>query len=196
MTPNRILRLALGIVGLLLLALVLARGLERVMSPRRTAPGPSAAQSATPPAVPHITATLYYVTENADFLVPVRREVPLAEGPDEQGRQIVLEQLRPAAAPPLLSAVPTGTTLRAFYVTGRGEAFVDLSREVSAAHPGGSITELFTVYTIVNAVTANLPAISRVQILVDGKEVDTLAGHIDLRRPLPKNLSLVRPDQK
>ena len=33
-----------------------------------------------------------------------------------------------------------------------------------------------TVSAIVNAVTANLPAVRRVQLLVDGKEVDTIAG--------------------
>jgi hypothetical protein len=43
---------------------------------------------------------------------------------------------------------------------------------------------MFTVYTVVNALTTNIPAVSAVQILVDGKEVDTLAGHIDLRHPL------------
>jgi hypothetical protein len=37
----------------------------------------------------------------------------------------------------------------------------------------------------------NLPAVSTVQVLVDGKEVDTLAGHVDLRRPLVKNLTWV-----
>jgi hypothetical protein len=61
-------------------------------------------------------------------------------------------------------------------------------------HPGGSAAELLTVYAIVNAVTANLPAIMRVQILLDGKEVDTLAGHMDLRRPLQRNESLVQPE--
>jgi hypothetical protein len=44
----------------------------------------------------------------------------------------------------------------------------------------------------VNAVTANLPAIQRVQILIDGKEADTLAGHVDLRRPLQRDESFVR----
>jgi hypothetical protein len=34
----------------------------------------------------------------------------------------------------------------------------------------------------------------RVQILLDGKEVDTLAGHMDLRRPLQRNESLVQPE--
>ena len=51
------------------------------------------------------------------------------------------------------------------------------------------------MYAIVNSVTVNLPAITRVQILVDGKEVDTLAGHVDIRQPLAKNLSWVA-DQK
>jgi len=62
---------------------------------------------------------------------------------------------------------------------------VDLSREAASASIGGALTELLTVYAIVNVLTSNLPAITSVQILVDGHEVDTLAGHVDLRRPLP-----------
>ena len=69
---------------------------------------------------------------------------------------------------------------------------VDLSGDVVSAHPGGSLTELLTVYAIVNAVTANLPAVQRVQLLVEGKEVDTIAGHVDVRRPLEKDATLVR----
>jgi hypothetical protein len=34
--------------------------------------------------------------------------------------------------------------------------------------------------------------VKRVQILVDGKEVDTIAGHVDVRRPLTRDTSLVR----
>jgi hypothetical protein len=48
-----------------------------------------------------------------------------------------------------------------------------------------------TVYTIVNAVLTNLPNLEQVQILVGGQEVDTLAGHVDLRRPLRKNEALI-----
>ena len=51
-------------------------------------------------------------------------------------------------------------------------------------------------YSIVNALTVNLPAIQRVQILVDGKEVDTLAGHVDLRHPLAKSLEWVVHDSQ
>jgi hypothetical protein len=77
------------------------------------------------------------------------------------------------------------------FVTERGDAFVDLSGDIVARHPGGSLAEIFTVYSIVNALTVNLPAVTRVQILVDGKEIDTLAGHVDLRHPLAKSLEWV-----
>ena len=48
--------------------------------------------------------------------------------------------------------------------------------------------------TFVNALTVNLPAVTRVQILIDGKEADTLAGHVDLRHPLAKSLEWVAHD--
>ena len=193
MTRRRIVQAVIAIVLLLLTAWVLTTGPERVMRGPWPEAEPAAA-TASPAPVRHITATLFYGSSDGQFLVPVQREVPFGEGPVEQGRQIVLAQLQQPAPSTLVSAIPPGTTLRRFYVTDRGDAFVDLGPEVTANHPGGSVAEIFTVYAIVNAVTANLPAISRVQILVDGREVDTLAGHIDLRRPLQRNDTLVRED--
>ena len=138
-----------------------------------------------------ITATLYYVSEDGMSLVGVQREVPYGEGVIEQARQIVTAQLT-KAPPPLVSAIPQGAALRALYMTERGDAFVDLSAEVRTMHSGGALDELFTVYSVVNALTTNLPAVTRVQILIDGKEVDTLAGHVDLRHPLQKNMKWVK----
>lgn len=195
MTQRRLVKIVVGVVLLFLAAWGLTIALERVMGgPEQstgagTPPGPT---QAAPAPTRHITATLFYGSEDGQFLVPIQREVPFADGAVEQGRQIVLAQLQQPAPTPLVPAIPPGTTLRTFYVTERGDAFVDLGPEIAANHPGGSMAELFTVYAIVNAVTRNLPAIDRVQILIDGREVDTLAGHIDLRRPLQRNDTLVR----
>jgi hypothetical protein len=161
--------------------------------------GPKTAASATPaPPAPvaqrKITATLYYVSEDGMSLVGVQREVPFGEPVVEQARRIVEAQLL-AAPDPLVSAVPSGTVLRGIFLSDKGDAFVDLSADARARHTGGALDELFTVYAIVDALTVNLPAISRVQILVDGREVDTLAGHVDLRHPLKKSLKWVKePD--
>jgi len=161
-------------------------GADPVAPEGSTAGTPAAAQR-------KITATLYYVGGNGLSLVSAQREVPFGEAVVEQARFIVEAQLA-APAQPLVSAVPAGTTLRALYLSERGDAFVDLSAEVTAKHTGGSMDEILTVYAVVNALTVNLPAITRVQILVNGKEVDTLAGHVDLRNPLSKNLTWVTAD--
>ena len=188
---SRLLLIVASVVGLGLLAWVVAIGIGRLSDP---VPEAQPVRAAPAPATPvaHIQATLFVVAPGDEYLAAVRREVPLGEGLVEQGRQIVSAQLQ-APPEPYLPVFPEGTTLRGFYATERGDAFVDLSGEI-AKHPGGSTRELLTVYSLVNAVTANLPTIKRVQLLVEGKEVDSLAGHVDLRRPLDPNPTLVRPD--
>ena len=151
---------------------------------------PAAVDAPVAPAEPRIKVRLFYVSDDGQRLVAAEREVPFAEGTLEQARRIVEAQLEQPPAP-LVSAIPKGTTLRSVFLTQSSEAFVDLSREVSASHPGGALNEILTVYSIVDALTTNLPALSGVQILVDGHEVDTLAGHVDLRRPLGKSTSWI-----
>ena len=161
----------------------------------RNAPAVAAAGASgatAPAAVRKITATLYFVAEDGMALAPAQREVPFGATVAEQARAIIEAQL--AAAAPLVSAIPAETKLRDVFVTERGDAFIDLSGDITAKHPGGSLAEILTVYTLVNALTVNLPAVTRVQILVDGKEVDTLAGHVDLRHPLSKNMEWVVHD--
>jgi spore germination protein GerM len=176
-------------VGVLAIVLIV-RGVGALFPKKAEAP-PETAAPTTSAETAHITATLFYASSDGRSLVPVRRDVPLASGVVEQGRQILLTELQAAPAP-YIKVIPEGTTLRAFYVTDRGDAFVDLGPEIVRAHPGGSLNELLTVYALVNAVTANLPAVQRVQLLVDGKEVDAIAGHVDIRRPLTRDTSLVR----
>jgi hypothetical protein len=177
------------VLGALTAALVwlLFVGLPGLYEPRgsqtRSAP---AAGTAPAPLGRKIKARLFYVDVDGATLVGVERDVPYAEGAVAQARAIVDAQLEPPSDP-FLSAVPAGTTVRALFIAG-SEAFVDLSGELVRDHPGGSLNEMLTIYTLVDALTVNLPAITAVQLLVDGREIETLAGHVDLRRPLPQNL--------
>lgn len=194
--PRTVLFWLAAVLGMILVAVAVSIGLERLFS----TPVGEVTDTLTLPddisgGVAHITATFYYTREDGQSLVGVRREVPLAEGRVEQGRQILMLALTPAPAD-YLSPIPRGTTLRAFYVTEGGEAYVDLSQHVSSGHPGGTLAEMLTVAAIVNDVTANLPAVQRVQILVEGRQVDTLAGHVDLRRALTRDdVALAEPQE-
>jgi hypothetical protein len=166
-----------------------------LFAPRRSGPAKTASAAASlaspAPAGKKIKARLFYISEDGTSLAAVDRDVAFGDTAADQAREIVAAQIAPVAAP-LVSAIPAGTMLRGVFVTDRGRAYVDLSHEVVSAHTGGTSDELLTVYTIVDALTANLPAITSVQILVDGKQVQTLAGHVDLRRPLSRNLAWVQ----
>jgi spore germination protein GerM len=192
-------RRALGAAAIAALAIaggwILFVALPRWSGTRTAATAPSSSTAASPAAARKITATLYYISEDGLSLIGVQREVPFGDPVDEQARRIIEAQLGSAPAP-LSSAVPEATSLRSLFLSTKGEAYVDLSADARTRHTGGALDELFTIYAIVNALTVNLPAITRVQILVEGKEVDTLAGHVDLRHPLQKNLKWVRTEEK
>jgi hypothetical protein len=191
---RRTLAIAAVTVTAVFLAWVLFVALPRRYGARATNP-PAAAVPPSPEGPAgggrKIKARLFYVAEDGIHLTSVEREVAYGEGALEQAREIIAAQVAPAAGP-LVSAIPAGTTVRALFITEGGEAFVDLSADVTARHSGGTNDEVLTVYTLVNALTENLPAVTAVQLLVEGKEVDTLTGHVDLRTPLPKNLTWVQ----
>jgi hypothetical protein len=177
-------------------AVVLFTGLSRLLNtPAPVTATPDAPAAAATPdapaAVPRIKATLYFASEDGMRLVPAEQEVPLAEGAVAQARSIIEAQLATQPPAPLAATIPRGARLRGIFISERNEAFVDLDAVIRTAHPGGTLQELMTVYTIVNALVTNLPNLQEVQILIDGQEVDTLAGHVDLRRPLRKNEGLI-----
>ena len=174
--------LATVLIGALMLLFFLGpRWLSTPAVPPQTEP-------TTPAESRKIRAQLLYVSDDGEHLIGVDREVPYGEGSVEQARRIVEAVVAPPPAP-YVSAIPAGTKLRALFLTDKGEAYVDLTGDIQKNHPGGTTNELLTVYSIVDALTMNLPSITGVQLLIDGKETDTLAGHLDLRRPLEQDLS-------
>ena len=190
MMPRRTLVLVIGCLGVLaIVAVALTIAVPRWIRGSKT----TAAAAPSAPASPgrRIKARLFYVADDGARLTNVERDVAFGEGTVEQARKSSKRRLRRSPSRSSPRCRPA-TKLRAIFITDRGEAFVDFSRELATGHSGGSTNELLTVYTIVNALTANLPAVNSVQLLVDGKQVETLAGHVDLRRPLEKNLAWIQ----
>lgn len=176
-------------IGLVLVTSYLPRWLTRPGAPadgdRTEAPVTDARR---------IQATLYYLSESGTHLVETSRSVLYGDSSAVQVRRLVDAQI---AAPPegLDNPIPAGTTVRATFVTSNQEAFVDLGGTF-ATGIRGSLDEALAVYAIVNTLTVNLPDITAVQILVDGQEVDSLAGHLDLRAPLTKSLVWVEGHER
>ena len=155
-------------------------------SPSQTAP-----RAATPRA--RVRMPLSVVAADGSHLVTVAHDMLQEATPLDQARAAVEALLTFVPGAPLSSPIPQGTTLLGVYATDVGEVYVDLGGDIVHAHPGGTIRELLTVYSVVHTVLAAMPSASAVQLLIDGREVETLAGHVDLRRPLRRAEHLMRP---
>jgi len=82
-----------------------------------------------------------------------------------------------------ISAMPQGTrSLAAFYNPDDQSVVLDFSQELVTAHPGGSAAEAATMTSILRTVALNFPQSRSCVILVEGAQVETLAGHLDMLR--------------
>ena len=137
------------------------------------------------------TIYLYFSDEKNSHLIAEDRTLLVTEDPVEIGKKIVNELIQGPGGNQVRT-IPVGTVLNALYITPDGTAFVDVSDAIRDKHPGGSQTELLTVYSIVNSIALNIPQVERVKLLIEGRESQTLSGHIDLTRPLTADMMLVR----
>ena len=150
---------------------------------------------------------------------PEAREVPAAVDDVAFLRSLAAAVLEGPRHPALLKPFPDGWTLRAAFRLADGLAVLDLAPpappvpspeptpgdgkppeepaptpEPTVAEPpkrweAGSSEEVGAVQSLVLTVTKNLPAVTRVILLVGGEPVETLAGHVDLTHPLLPDLS-------
>lgn len=83
-----------------------------------------------------------------------------------------------------ISAMPRGTRALAAFINPEDQsAVLDFSQELVTGHPGGSAAEVATLTSILRTVALNFPATRQCVILVEGAQVETLAGNLDMVRP-------------
>ena len=135
--------------------------------------------------------SVYFPSASGDGLVAERREIFATRTPGDRIKQIINDLIDGPASSGSLRALPAGTQLRQVFVVEDGTAYLDFNAELADGMRGGSAHELYTVYAIVNSVILNVNGVRRVGLLVNGHPVDSLSGHLDLRRPLTADRSLV-----
>ena len=196
---------AAGLLSLSVLALAL------VLAPSCSSPQPDAEAPAPPTTeepgttdgemsadsdapdgpIRRLNVLIYFPAARRDGLIGEPREIFLTAAPGDRAKQILADLISGPATDMGLRALPPRTRLRQVFVLEDGTAYADFSSELKQGIVGGSAEELLAVYSIVNSLTLNIPEIRRVGILINGKPVDTLNGHLDLRRPLPPDSSLI-----
>jgi hypothetical protein len=91
------------------------------------------------------------------------------------------------------AAVLREIKLRAFYIDSRGTAYIDLTLQKQAIR-ASAWDEQLAIYAIVNTLMQNFEEIKQVAFLIDGRDAQTLAGHLDLSRKFSKRMDLLRQE--
>jgi hypothetical protein len=170
-------------VGLVLLA-ILVSGLVIIrMTHKEEAMTLRAAEAA--PVAPivggkqeHIQLLLAYDEDQAlrwrpvDVFLPADRNLRARE----TLRSVLAQYLQIPSPHPLAK----GTDIKDVYFIGDDTMIVDTTAPFAEGHPSGILLEELTLASLIETLTANVPGITRVKFLVDGKERETLAGHADL----------------
>ena len=130
---------------------------------------------------------VYFGTHDAQYLVAETHKVKKDGMLMQRAMEILVGGPKKSE---LVSVVPPGTKVKSVSVKER-TAFVDFSGELIKRGFGSSSMEILTVGAIVNTLT-EFPDVEKVQILVEGKKVSTLFGHLDVSDPLSRSPGIIK----
>ncbi|NMB40444.1 MAG: GerMN domain-containing protein [Firmicutes bacterium] len=134
---------------------------------------------------------LFFTNTDNNMLIGEEREIPAKSGPDLKVA-LLQELIKGPQKPGLSITIPAGTkVLGVNEEKEKGLVTVNFSEEIITGHWGGSFGEIVTVYSVVNTL-AQLPGVEQVRFLVEGDEVETLVGHLDISEPVEPDWGMVR----
>ena len=133
---------------------------------------------------------LYFSDSNERFLVPEKRYIPKKKSINDQARELV-SALVEGPKTGLVKTFPEDVRLQSVKIGKSGTAYISFSKSFVELHPGGSTSEIATIYSLTNTLMSNIPNIKRVRILIEGKKLRTIKGHIDTTRSFTLNRELI-----
>jgi spore germination protein GerM len=142
-----------------------------------------------PPHVSALMVTLYvaHYQDGELYLLPVLHEVKEVT-PLQALRALVEYPNQGDTEGPL----PPGTKVLGLKIDPSGTAVADFSREIRDRFQGGARREQILLAAVADTLTEFL-SVQRVEVRVEGKELDSIGGHVDLAEPLERDLEFVLP---
>jgi hypothetical protein len=174
----------LGIAVSVLLVAVFAMSLYAWHMRGRAAATPVPATDTRPVVAPIAGATervtLFVADDELGMLRGQSAQIPLPgvrqQRAEEVLRALIAVYLDKSSPHPL----PAGSEIRSVYLVDPGLAVIDVNAAMADGHRSGVLVEELTVASLIETLSANVPGILKVKILVEGNQRETLAGHADL----------------
>ncbi|MEN6422914.1 MAG: GerMN domain-containing protein [Smithella sp.] len=139
-------------------------------------------------------AKIYFSDQQELFLRSEKRYVIKEKDSALQAMEIA-KALLDGSKNGLVDTFPKNVTVKDVEVTKDGVALVSFSKNLVKSYEGGSASEMATIYSLTNSITQNIPDIKKVKILIEGKEMPSIKGHISTRKAFSPDLELIIPEK-
>jgi hypothetical protein len=133
-----------------------------------------------PVAGPTEQVTLYVAYDDLGILRAQAARIPLPSVRQQRAEELLRALIALYLDKTSPHSLPAGSDIRSVYLVDPGLAVIDVNAAFADGHRSGVLTEDLTVASLIQTLSANIPGITKVKILVEGKQRDTLAGHADL----------------
>jgi hypothetical protein len=167
-----------------MLVAVLVMGIYVWQTGSRMAAIPASAVDARPIAPPTAgpteEVTLFVAYDDSGVLRARTARIPLPSGRQQRAEELLRALLDIYLNKSSPHRLPPAAEVRSVYLVDPGLAVIDLNSAFADGHRSGILVEGLTLTSLVASLSANIPGIDRVKILVDGRSRETLAGHVDL----------------
>jgi hypothetical protein len=124
--------------------------------------------------------TLFIAYDDIGVLRPQSARIPLPSVRQQRAEELLRALLALYLDKSSPHPLPPGSDVRSIYLVDPGLAVIDINAAFADGHRSGVLSEELTVASLIQTLSANIPGILKVRILVEGKQRDTLAGHADL----------------
>lgn len=137
-------------------------------------------------------AIIWFSDQQELLLVGEKRYIIKEADAAAQAREVV-QALLEGSKEKNINTFPAGVTLRDVKIDEAGIAYVNFTSSLTKLHPGSSSTEMASINSLTNTLTQNVPQIKKVKILVEGKELTSIKGHISTSKAFLPNPDLIVP---
>lgn len=178
-----------GLLGVLIIGILVGYGISWYSQ------RPQAVVEDAPVAVseelPTRAVQLYFTAPEGTFLVPESAEIAGCEE-DRDCVSKLLAQLIEGPKSANLAVLPRETEVLGVEIEN-DLVRINFSKKLVDFHPGGSLSELLSIYSIANSLSENFPYIRQVQLLVEGETRQTLKGHVRIDQPIYPDFNFNHP---
>jgi len=137
-------------------------------------------------------AIIWFSDQQELLLVGEKRSIVKEDAAAAQAKEII-KALLDGSKEKHVNTFPVGVVLIDVKIDEDGIAYVNFSKSLTKLHPGGSSAEMASINSLTNSLTQNVPEIKKVKILVEGKELTSIKGHISTSKAFPPNPDLLVP---